>query len=299
MKKFIYIVFCFNSLFITACKHQESSSEDIAVEESISVSEIVLPEPEANYESDKMAAYDAPPTEEPVNASPGNVQEEASYAKKIIKSATIRYEVTDLEKEKQHLVANINQLKGIVVSEVSDASIQNPQISFELNIPSEKFDSFISSLEKSVDYFEMKEIKRLDITRDYVDVESRLKNQRALEKRYLDLLQQAKNVTEILEIESNLNNVRLEIEIAENRLKLYDRQVSYSQVSLTIFKEMPYAKSPDRTFGNKTKNAFVGGFENFVNSLIDILYLWPFFLIILIISIWLFVKYRKYKKKHP
>lgn len=294
MKKYIFWVFAFNSLLITACKNNETATED-----AVEVTEIELPEYEpreynavydAELSSEEMAQVQEPTPNE------NNVQNEVSFAKKIIKSATVKYQVDDLEEEKNKLVRETNALKGFVVSEIADATYNNPQIAFQLNIPSEHFDGFITSLEKDVAYFDLKEIKREDVTRDYVDVATRLKNQRALEARYLELLKQAKNVTEILEIEEKLHQVRLEIELSENRLRLYDRQVRYSSVSLTIFKEMPHAKSPDRTIGYKTKNAFIGGLENFVDSLIDILYLWPFFLIILIFGLWFLVKYKKYKK---
>ena len=296
MKRFLYITLVIIGLLFFSCKQGEANTETTDNE----IMEIVLPEPEpaSDYDSGNVSYVKQEAADDKSDFSP-TIQEEISYAKKIIKTATIRYEVTNLENEKNRLKQNIDQLKGVVVTETSKASENTPQIEFQLNIPSENFDSFISNLEKNVSYFELKEITRQDITRDYVDVQSRLKNQRALELRYLELLKQAKNVSEILEIEQNLNNVRTEIEIAENRLKLYDRQVQYSNVNLTIFKNNPYAKTPDQTFGSKTNKAIVGGFDNFVNSFIDILYLWPFFLIILIISIWLFLKYRKYKKKHP
>ncbi|WKW45955.1 DUF4349 domain-containing protein [Myroides sp. JBRI-B21084] len=293
MKKYILWVLLLNSLLLSACKKNNTATaiEEVAVEE-VAVTEIELPEETPS--SSKMYDAQEAPTEEPVATS---VENENMFAKKIIKTANIKYQVVNLQAEKTKLLTQTNTLKGFVVSEIADATYNHPQIEFQLNIPSDNFDSFINSLEKDVTYFDLKEIKREDVTRDYVDVATRLKNQRALENRYLELLKQAKNVTEILEIEDKLNQIRVEIEISENRLKLYDRQVRYSTVTLTIFKELPYAKAPDRTFMFKTKNAIVGGFENFVESLIDILYLWPFFLIILILGLWFWIKYKKYKKK--
>ncbi len=293
MKKYILWVLLLNSLLLSACKKNNTATaiEEVAVEE-VAVTEIELPEEPPS--SSKMYDAQEAPTEEPVATS---VENENMFAKKIIKTANIKYQVVNLQAEKAKLLTQTNTLKGFVVSEIADATYNHPQIEFQLNIPSENFDSFINSLEKDVTYFDLKEIKREDVTRDYVDVATRLKNQRALENRYLELLKQAKNVTEILEIEDKLNQIRVEIEISENRLKLYDRQVRYSTITLTIFKELPYAKAPDRTFMFKTKNAIVGGFENFVESLIDILYLWPFFLIILILGLWFWIKYKKYKKK--
>lgn len=287
MKKYILWALLLNSLLLSACKKNNTAT---AVEE-VAVTEIELPEETPS--SSKMYDVQEAPTEEPVATS---VESENMFAKKFIKTANIKYQVVNLQAEKAKLLTQTNTLKGFVVSEIADATYNHPQIEFQLNIPTENFDSFINSLEKDVTYFDLKEIKREDVTRDYVDVATRLKNQRALENRYLELLKQAKNVTEILEIEDKLNQIRVEIEISENRLKLYDRQVRYSTVTLTIFKELPYAKAPDRTFMFKTKNAIVGGFENFVDSLIDILYLWPFFLIILILGLWFWVKYNKYKK---
>ncbi len=54
---------------------------------------------------------------------------------------------------------------------------------------------------KALKHFDRKEISAEDVTEEYVDVEARLKAKRLLEKRYLELLNKATKVSEMLEIE--------------------------------------------------------------------------------------------------
>jgi len=73
-----------------------------------------------------------------------------------------------------------------------------------------------------------------DITLDYLDVETRLRSWEAQEKRYLELLQKANTVEEILRIEDSLANVRREIEVLKGQLRYWDNKVDYSEVRLNI-----------------------------------------------------------------
>ncbi|NLP43969.1 MAG: DUF4349 domain-containing protein [Peptococcaceae bacterium] len=73
-----------------------------------------------------------------------------------------------------------------------------------------------------------------DITLDYLDVETRLRSWEAQEKRYLEILQKANTVEEILRIEDSLANVRREIEVLKGQLRYWDNKVEYSEVRLNI-----------------------------------------------------------------
>jgi urease accessory protein UreE len=78
-----------------------------------------------------------------------------------------------------------------------------------------------------------------------VDVEARLAAKKKVEARYLELVAQAKTVTEVLEVERELGNVRAEIESMEGRMKVLRDQVAMSTLTITCTK--PQARSDSFT----------------------------------------------------
>jgi len=102
-----------------------------------------------------------------------------------------------------------------------------------LKIPVTTFESFRGDLSQ-FGTVSNENLTTDDITRQYFDVETRLRSWEAQEKRYLEILQQAKTVEDILRIEDSLANVRREMESLKGQLKYWDNRVDYSEVRLNI-----------------------------------------------------------------
>jgi len=74
-----------------------------------------------------------------------------------------------------------------------------------------------------------------DVSRQYFDVETRLRSWEAQEKRYLEILEKAATVEDILKIEDSLANVRREMESLKGQLKYWDNRVDYSEIRMNIY----------------------------------------------------------------
>lgn len=73
-----------------------------------------------------------------------------------------------------------------------------------------------------------------DITEQYVDTESRLRNLTAQELRYLNLLEEADSVDEVLRVENEIWRIRGEIEALQGRLQQWDRLVDLAAVEVDL-----------------------------------------------------------------
>lgn len=73
-----------------------------------------------------------------------------------------------------------------------------------------------------------------DVTNDYVDTQSRIKNYQGEQARLLTFLNQANNVTDVLSIETQLTDVEGNIETSEAHLNLLASQVTYYPVTITL-----------------------------------------------------------------
>lgn len=79
-----------------------------------------------------------------------------------------------------------------------------------------------------------KNISGQDITEDYMDTKIRLENAYKARDRYLELLQKAATVDEMVKVEAELQRTTEKIELLEGRIKRYDQQVEYSLVEIYI-----------------------------------------------------------------
>lgn len=100
-------------------------------------------------------------------------------------------------------------------------------------VPSDKYTDFFSKM-KGYGVVTSEQSQGQDITDQYFDTDARLKSLKIQEERELALLQKAIKLSDILELEKELNSVRYQIESYTGTLRKWDSLVSYSTVKLTI-----------------------------------------------------------------
>jgi Domain of unknown function (DUF4349) len=92
--------------------------------------------------------------------------------------------------------------------------------SVTIRVPAENYQSVLSQirgLAKTVDY---EESQSADVTQEYTDLNSRLRNLQATETQLLTLLGQAHTISDILTVQDRLNSVQGDIEYVKGRLQL-------------------------------------------------------------------------------
>jgi hypothetical protein len=84
-----------------------------------------------------------------------------------------------------------------------------------------------------------------DVSQEFVDLEARVRHLRAVETQLLELLERANTVAAALAVQSQLNQVQLELEQARGRLQYLEDQVSYATISLALHERLPVAAPAD------------------------------------------------------
>ena len=110
-----------------------------------------------------------------------------------------------------------------------------------------------------------------DVTLSYVATENRLKALETEEARLLELLAQAENMTDLLEIESRLTEVRYELENAASQKRLYDNQIDYATIYLNIEEVQEYTPVEEPTLWERISGGFTGNLKNLGEDLLDVL----------------------------
>jgi len=216
---------------------------------------------------------------------------------KIIKNANLEFETQELDKTHQTILGLASQYKGLVQSDNSGKAYDKIYRHITLRVPSENFQIVVDGISDGVAYFDRRVITRQDVTEEFVDIQARLKAKKELESRYLELLKQAKNVKEMLEIERELSQIREEIEVKEGRLKFLESRVSMSTINVSFYKTT-VETGVRVSYGAKMLNSLKGGWEGVSVFFLGILYLWPLFLlaIIIILVVRRLIKRRSKKK---
>ena len=135
-----------------------------------------------------------------------------------------------------------------------------------IRVPQERFDSMMAQLEPLGKAANI-QTGQDDVTMQYVDLESRLNNQKAQEARLVEILEMAESVEEVLEVERELYRVRGEIESMTAQFRYLSDQVNYSTIEVSIKEEIipTQSISPGAfdKFGERLLQSFIGG-VNFV-----------------------------------
>ncbi|MFO0666536.1 MAG: DUF4349 domain-containing protein [Polyangiaceae bacterium] len=100
----------------------------------------------------------------------------------------------------------------------------------EIRVPREKFNEALKAVEATGDVLH-RDVQASDVTDQYVDMESRLRNAKVIRARLQALLERAQ-VKEALEIERELGRVTQEIEVLEGKLKLLRDKVAFSTITV-------------------------------------------------------------------
>jgi hypothetical protein len=222
------------------------------------------------------------------------------WDKKIIKTASVNLEVKDYNSFYTSLREKVRNMGGYIAQEEQSQSDYKIENTMAIKVPVDQFDNAVAQFTNNVVKINEKKITSQDVTTEVVDTKSRMEAKKHVRQRYMDLLGQAKNMEEILNVQSEINGIQEEIESATGRIEYLTHSSALSTINLTYYqvlnssaKETDNAKEP--SFGNKLKVALKTGWEIISNLFIAIVTIWP----LLLASFFAFILYKKLKVQKP
>lgn len=173
-----------------------------------------------------------------------------------------------------------------------------------VRVPADRVEAFVTKME-DISNIVSSSTNRVDVTLSYADVESRLNALRAEEARLLELMAQAENMSDLLEIEGRLTDVRYQLESAASQLKLYDNQVDYATIYLSISEVQEYTPVEEKTVWQRIGEGFMDSLEGLWTILVElfvfVLAASPYLVVIagIVVLIVFLAKKRRGKKRPP
>lgn len=194
--------------------------------------------------------------------------------RKWIITMDINVETENLDTLMAELEQKISSLNGYV----EDQSIHNGSnyasrryrsANLTVRIPDESVDQFTNDI-SGISNVVSQNLRREDITLQYVATASRVTALETEEARLLELLAEAETMVDLLEIEARLTDVRYELESFTSQLRLYDNQVDYATVFLYITEVQEYTPVEEPTFFERIKLTFSHALEGLGDGIVDI-----------------------------
>ena len=215
--------------------------------------------------------------------------------RKIVRNATLRFRVEKLTDSEARILKMAGQFGGMITNSEENRTGGLSEVSMTVRVPATRLDPFLSMLLKESIYTDTKTITAEDVTRQYADIDARIRAKKVTEIRYLQLLQKARNVQEVMAVEAQLGQMREDIEAQEAVLRTLKNDVSLSTVTLTMYERGEVANEPDAPFYVRAAQNFRDGFSFLGQFIVGAFYFVP--LLLIAGAIWWGVRqWRKSKK---
>ncbi|MCS5550841.1 MAG: DUF4349 domain-containing protein [Gammaproteobacteria bacterium] len=173
------------------------------------------------------------------------LEDSAGLGKVLIKTGRLDISVKDTAKTYKAITAKIQESDGYISSFNSRNS---DHIRLTIRVPVKNFHRLFEVMKEEADKNSSvrQSIDVQDATAKYTDIDSRIKSKKAIERRYLNILDKATKVTQVLQIEKELGSIRIEIERMEAKLKSLSNKSHFSTIVLEIqkIKEDELIKDP-------------------------------------------------------
>jgi hypothetical protein len=189
----------------------------------------------------------------------------APVQRKIIYNTTIDVVVGDFAKAEQEINNLIKTHNGYVAeSETNGSPGDRRGGRWRVRIPTDEYDVFVSALGR-IGELQRKKQDSQDVTDEYFDLQSRIKNKQTEEKSIVQLLEKTVGrMDEILTVRRELSRVREEIERMQGRQQLLGNLTAYTTISIACQEHSRFVDPAAASFGMRMERTFGGSWSTLV-----------------------------------
>ena len=182
----------------------------------------------------------APATEAPQQPSGGgsaNVQSPDSQTianRMVVRNASLTLVVDDPSAQLDAVARMAGELQGYVASSSASKYQQGVRVAMTLRVPAEQFEEALRRLRALASEVREEQISGQDVTAEYTDLSSRLKNLEAAEAQLREIMDNATNTEDVLSVFNQLTQIRGEIEVIKGRMQFLSQSVALATINVTM-----------------------------------------------------------------
>lgn len=212
----------------------------------------------------------------PTKISLNKAEETYTSDRKVIRNAELNLEADDPE-DAQRKITSIAELRGgfVVESQQSSSEIRSTIrdiVTMTVRVPADKFGDALADIRNVSTRVIVETVKGQDVTEEFIDIEAQLKAKKALEQQFMEIMKRADTVGDALHVQSQLADVRGEIERIEGRKRFLENQSAMSTIKVRLQTAKVIAAS-SVGIGGRLADSFAAGADvaiSFVLGLVTV-----------------------------
>lgn len=210
-------------------------------------------------------------------SSEGGAAAPTSVERMVLKNAQVSIVVADVEARMKQIELMAQRMGGYVVSSnlyqsYAAENVYVPEGQVTIRVPAEQLDAALEEIKKDAAEVKSESVSGEDVTAQYVDLQSRLKNLEAAEAQLEEIMKQATTTEDVINVFNQITYYREQIELVKGQMKYYEESAALSSVTVQIIaaeKEKPLEIGGWRLSGTAREAAqdlvyFYQGFTRFL-----------------------------------
>jgi len=197
----------------------------------------------------------------------------------IIRSGSVEMQVTSVAEAFEQVTSVATAAGGFVASSQFFGSDDDQTAYLTVRVPSERFDSVLEQLRGLAVEVDSISTNSEDVTGEVTDLESSLRNLRAVEAQYIELLGRANAIGDVLQVQDRLNQTRLQIDQIEGRIQVLGRLSDFATLTVQLRPESaPPVVEDEGGLGGAARDAWQASLNTLENiatvALVVVVYSW-------------------------
>ena len=248
----------------------------------------------------------------------GVAQTQPNAERMVVKNAQLSLVVADPAASMKRISDMADQMGGFVVSanlyqQQLESGAEVPRAEITLRVPAERLNEALERIRQESDQLPLTEtINSQDVTAEYTDLRSRLRNLEEAEAQLRDIMDSATKTEDVLAVYKELVRTREQIEVIKGQMQYYEQSSALSSISVSLIaneaiQPLTIGRWQPVGVAKQAIQSLISAFKFIVNAAIWIvlfvlpvlLLLFVIFLLPLILVVRLWRRRSKSKKQPP
>ena len=171
--------------------------------------------------------------------APINAPQQPATPRMIIRNADMTIVVTNTQAKLEELAIIASDYKGFIVSQNTTKFDNDIQASITLRVEAAQLDAALSRIRKLAVEVRSENVRGDDVTAEFVDLQSQLKNLEAAEAQLQKIMEKAEKTEDVMAVFEQLTQVRGQIDQIKGRMKFLSENAAMSAINLTLLPDKP------------------------------------------------------------
>ena len=207
------------------------------------------------------------PTEAPATGGTDGIAEpqKLPLPRMIVRNADMTIVVTNTQAKLDEIARIASDYKGFIVSQNTSKYGNDIQAQISLRVDATQLDAALSRIRKLAVEVRNENVRGDDVTAEFVDLQSQLKNLEAAEAQLQKIMEKAEKTEDVMAVFNQLTQVRGQIDQIKGRMKFLSESAAMSAINLTLLPDQP--SQPVEVAGWRPEGVAKRAIESLVNAL--------------------------------